>query len=91
MRLTPRCVVLLFIALLLPALGGCATVRVTNPERTATEQFLLSEAAAQAVQQLSTEPLRDRSVFVDERYFESVDEKFVLGELAPICSPTACD
>ena len=81
MRATPQAVCLLAALTLLPTLGGCATVRVTNPARTATEQFLLSEAAAQAVQQLGARPLRDRRVYVDDTFFESIDEQVVLGEL----------
>jgi len=36
--------------IVLLALAGCATQRVTNPERTATEQFLLSKAVTEAVE-----------------------------------------
>ena len=43
----------------LPA-GGCATIRVTDPPRTADEEFLLSEAARKCVGQLNVDPLRDR-------------------------------
>lgn len=75
------------ILLLLPA-GGCATVRVTDPSRTATEQFLLSGAASEAVNQLSTDQLavpllRDRLVFMDLTYFQSTtpEHPFMLGEL----------
>ncbi len=71
--------------LLLIVLGicstGCATVRVTDPYRTATEQFLLSGAASRAVAQLSTESLKDRKVYVDPAYFAASDQPFVLGEL----------
>ena len=72
---------ILLAGLLVPMLGGCATVRVTNPQRTATEQFLLSESAAKAVEQLSAKPLRDRLVYVSEAYFEAVDGAGILGEL----------
>jgi len=68
-------------ALLLLALCGCATQRVTNPERTATEQFLLSEAAMQAVAPLSFDILHGRLVYVDERFFGAPEREFVLGEL----------
>lgn len=68
-------------AALSPGLGGCATVRVTQPTRTATEQFLLSEAAVQAVHQLSADVMRDRSVYVDDRFYHSYDNEFVVGEL----------
>ena len=66
---------------MLPALGGCATIRLTEVPRTATEQFLVSTAASRAVSQPTVEPLFDRSVYIDTRYFESIDEPFVLGEL----------
>lgn len=48
--------------------GGCATVRVTDPARTATEQFLLSGSVQDAVAELSMDGLRDQLVFVDTTY-----------------------
>src|SRR4051812_38430509 len=44
---------------------GCATIRVTDPPRTASEQFLLSGAVTRAVGQLSFNELRDRIVWVE--------------------------
>lgn len=66
--------------------GGCATIRVTDPPRTADEQFLQSEAVREAVAQLSFAPLRDRRVYVDSSYlfdgnFPSFEQTFLLGEL----------
>lgn len=49
--------------------GGCATIRVTDPPRTATEQYLIAEAAAEAVAQVNAAPLRDRVVYVDTTNF----------------------
>src|SRR5436309_3549241 len=40
---------------LLLAAAGCATIRVTDPPRSATEQFLESEATRKAIDQLSAE------------------------------------
>ncbi len=61
---------------------GCtSSIRVTDPSRTATEQFLLSQAAALAVSQLSVENLRGRRVYVDDQYFAASESAFVLGEL----------
>jgi hypothetical protein len=54
------------VALLL--FGGCATIRVTDPPRTATEQFLLSGSIQDAIGQLSMDGLRDQMVFVDATY-----------------------
>lgn len=45
--------------------GGCTTIRVVDPPRTADLDFLLTGAAEQAVAQLSTDALRDRAVYVD--------------------------
>jgi hypothetical protein len=64
---------------------GCATIRTTDPPRTATEQFLLSGAAARAIDQLSSESLRDRRVFIDTTYLGSSqtanEYAFLIGEL----------
>lgn len=48
--------------------GGCTTIRVVDPPRTADLDFLLSGAATQAVAQLSVDALRDRVVYVDTRW-----------------------
>lgn len=76
------CICCLASCLLLGALGGCtSTIRVTDPPRTATEQFLLSKAAERAVEQLSVDGLRGRRVFLDSEYFAASESEFVLGEL----------
>jgi hypothetical protein len=67
-------------------LRGCATIRVTDPPRSATEQFLLSEATRRAVEQLSAEALRDRAVYVDTSYlissaYPSQENLFYVAEL----------
>jgi len=67
--------------MLLQLLGGCANIRITDPARTATEQFLLSEAAVKAVEPLSFDALHGRRVFVDPTYFAPAEKDFVLGEL----------
>src|SRR5687767_5509996 len=72
--------------LLLVAGQGCATIRVTDPPRTATELFLLSGAASEAIAQLSADPLRDRLVWVDMQYLSdaretSVELSYLVGEL----------
>src|SRR5437867_5954723 len=65
--------------------GGCATIRVTDPPRTATEQFLLTGAAESAVDQLSADALRDRIVYIDTTYLTSAwqtapELSFMIGE-----------
>lgn len=75
-----------------PALGlifclaACSTVRVTDPPRTADEQFLHSVAVSRAISSLSFVPLRDKRVFVDTQFiysefFPSAEQIFLVGEL----------
>ncbi len=59
--------------------AGCADVRVTSPLRSATEQFLLSQAAEEAIEGFSFDPLFGRYVFVDSTYFEPANRDYVLG------------
>ena len=78
-----RLLLLLTFSLLITS---CATIRVTDPTRTATEQFLMSEATRRAVEQLSSEALRDRKVFVDSSYlissaYPTPENLFLIGEL----------
>ena len=54
--------------MLLIASGGCTTIRVVDPPRTADLDFLLTGAAVQAVAKLSTDALRDRVVYVDTQW-----------------------
>src|SRR5437763_14612687 len=82
--LLPSCLPLL---LLLGSLcGGCATIRVTDPTHTATEQFLMTVAAQRAIAQLSLDGLRDRLVYVDSTlsYVQSqpsAQDLYVVAEL----------
>lgn len=62
-------------------INGCANVRITDPARTATEQFLLSQAAVKAVELLSFEVIHGRKVFLDVAYFAPAEKEFVLAEL----------
>lgn len=55
------------IAFLLLA-GGCTTVRVTDPPRTATEQFLISGSISEAINALSMDGLRDQLVYLETAY-----------------------
>ncbi|TVS08167.1 MAG: hypothetical protein EA423_02145 [Phycisphaerales bacterium] len=71
----------LFVLCAALACAGCSSVRVTDPPRTATEQFMLSTAATEAVNGLSFENLRGRQVWLDDRYFAASESAFVLGQL----------
>jgi hypothetical protein len=66
--------------------GGCATIRVTDPARTATEEFLENVATTMAVDKLSTAVLRDRKVYVETTFLSastqpSNETQYLLGEL----------
>ncbi|MEO6436270.1 MAG: DUF6655 family protein [Tepidisphaeraceae bacterium] len=65
---------------------GCASIRVTDPQQSATEQFLMSVATRKAVDQLSADALRDRRVYVDTSYlittaFPTPQNLFYVAEL----------
>ena len=76
-----RALLLMCSTFALLATPGCATIRVTDPPRSADEQFLMSTAAQRAVAQLSLEALRDRKVYVDSSYFNAPEQAFVTGEV----------
>ncbi len=59
---------------------------MTDPPRTADEQFLQSVAISRAVERLSFVSLRDKLVFVDVQYvynsfFPTAEQVFLVGEL----------
>ena len=70
-RPTPAVVPAVAVLLMTSLVGGCSTIRTTDPPRTATEQFLLSSAAASAIEQVSADTLRDRIVYIDTTYLTS--------------------
>jgi len=60
---------------------GCATIRVTDPARTATEQFLLSQAVSQSIAQLNVDALRDRKIWLETAYLTGAETVVVNGEI----------
>ncbi len=74
-----RQLALLLFAVLL--LGGCSTVRETQPPRTATEQLMLSHAAMQSLDQVDFDAVDGADVHVSDDYLSSIDSRFVLGEV----------
>lgn len=69
------------VLLLLLCGPGCATIRVTDPPRTATEQFLMSQAVTRALQQLNVDALRDRKVWIETGYLTGAEQVIVNGEV----------
>ncbi|MBX3746485.1 MAG: hypothetical protein KF833_14350 [Verrucomicrobiae bacterium] len=67
-------------------LAGCHSVEVTKPKRTMAEQLLLSTAADRSVEGVDLSVLREKRVFVDDRYFDSVDKPYVIGTIRELIS-----
>ena len=60
---------------------GCTSVRETQPERTATEQLIMSSAVMDAARQIQPEAIKGKKVALDVTYLKSVDVEFTKGEL----------
>lgn len=56
-------------------LGGCASMRETQPPRTANEELLLSKAVDEATQQIDPTVASDANVFVDEADFKTESDR----------------
>lgn len=69
------------IALLGAALAGCTIDRQTSPERTATEQLMLSSAADRAAEQLTFGMPKGTKVFVDATNFDAYDGKYAIAKI----------
>ncbi len=61
--------------------SGCATVRITDPPETATQQFMTSEAVIQSIDQLSFQSIRGRKVFIDDGYLRETEKRFAAAQL----------
>src|SRR5437660_5867557 len=72
----------IYVALLLAVALGCGTTRMTDTQRTATEQLLISNAIDQAVSQLDVRPLTGADVFLDVQPLDSaVDKGYLVSSL----------
>jgi hypothetical protein len=61
------------------ALAGCGTMRSSDTQRTATEQFLISHAIDEAVGRMDFRVLSGKSVFFNEDYLEDTVQKRYLA------------
>jgi hypothetical protein len=68
-------------ALLVALLSGCTTSRETEPQRTATEQLLISTAADRAAAAMVLELGPDRKCFLDATNFEGIDGKYAVAAI----------
>src|SRR5882762_6776120 len=77
----------LFIALAL----GCGTTRMTDTQRTATEQLLISNAVYQAVSHLDFSTLAGKLVYFDPQYLDNtVDSGYVVSSLRQRLLASGC-
>lgn len=60
---------------------GCTTTRTSDTSRTGIEQLLISNAVDQTLNKTTLPPLRGRSVFLEEKYLDSVDKGYIVGTL----------
>lgn len=76
-------VIKLFLLYLVPVViaTGCATTSTTNTPRTATEQLLISAAIDRAMSDVRFGDLSGYSVFIDDKYLDSVDKGYLVGSL----------
>ncbi len=68
-------------ALLALTSAACGTFRETLPQRSASEQFILSAAADRAVAQMPTGWLRGRTVYLDTANLDCYDKAYVVQRL----------
>jgi hypothetical protein len=61
--------------------GGCTTYEITQPPRATTEQLLLSTAADRALHSVNLGIFAGQRVFLDTTYFDSYDNKYVIGTI----------
>jgi hypothetical protein len=72
---------LLLLGFVATALAGCAQTKVTTTSRTGAEQLLISNSVDQALNKIDWTPLRDRSVYLDEKYIDCVDKAYIIGSV----------
>jgi hypothetical protein len=77
----PRLTTLLALILAVLALGACTTMRETSPQRTATEQLLISTAVDRAIAQVNLKIPDGTKVFVDAEQLEGSDGKYAAGAM----------
>jgi hypothetical protein len=63
------------------AVGGCSTRRETSPQRTATEQLLISAAADRAADRVKLDIPPNAKVFVDAANFDGLDAKYAIAAM----------
>lgn len=63
------------------SLSACSIARETEPARSATEQLLFSAAMDRVSEALALEIRKETKVFVEEKYVEGTDTKYLLATI----------
>ena len=63
------------------AVGACTQLRETQPDRTATEQLLISTAADNAVAHLDPPLSPDTAIWLDTSHFEAYDRQYAIAAI----------
>jgi hypothetical protein len=71
----------LLLATVLILLQGCASLKTTNTARTGLEQLLISNAVDQALDKVNFQPFSGRTVWLEEKYLESVDKNYISASI----------
>lgn len=72
-------------------LAGCGTTRMTDTQRTATEQLLITDAIDQAVSQLDFRVLAGKPVFFDPQYLDgTVDRGYLVSSMRQHLLASGC-
>jgi hypothetical protein len=69
------------VGLISVGLVGCAQTKTSSTARTGVEQLLISSSVDQVLDQVHWEPLREKKVFLDEKYIDCVDKAYVIGSI----------
>lgn len=79
------------VAVTLTAAVGCGTTRMTDTQRTATEQLLVSNAIDQAVSELNFQGLAGKTVFFDPEYLDgTVDRGYLVSSMRQQLLASGC-
>lgn len=76
-----RLATLIALTLAMLILGACTTVRESSPQRTATEQLLISTAVDRAIAQVNLSIPAGTKVFVESEQLDGADGKYAAGEM----------
>lgn len=73
-------------------IAGCGTTRMTDTQRTATEQLLISDAIDKSVSQIDVRLLAGRTVYFDPQYLENtVDRGYLISSLRQHLLASGCN